>query len=143
MSKEDTPPASRNTIGWLSKTSGVGIQTIRYYEREGLLPEPDRSESSNYRLYDSSAVGRMQFIRRAKELGFTLEEIRALIAFEQEEHAPCDEVRARAEHRLDDVRQRIQDLRRIEVALSDLVTACRERGRAIPCPVIDALTASG
>lgn len=129
----------RRTIGWLARESGVSVETVRFYEREGLLPRAPRAESSNYRIFDEAAVGRMRFIRRAQELGFTLHETRELLGLESAAEVPCDEVRAQAEGKLRDIRAKIEDLQKIESVLSQLVRACRSTGEVGPCPIIGAL----
>ncbi len=130
----------RRTIGWLAHESDVSVETIRFYEREGLLPKAQRAESSNYRVFNEASVDRMRFIRRAQELGFTLPETRELLEFEKAEKAPCDEVRVQAERKLLDVRAKIGDLGNIEAALAQLVQACRRTGQVGPCPIIDSLS---
>ena len=143
-------------IGELAATADVGVETVRFYERRGLLEEPPRL-ASGYRMYDQEAVSRLQFIRRAKVLGFTLEEIRDLLALREDAASNRSEVRARARAKVDDVDQRIRDLLRIRAALDVLVAQCesaeneadgqgRGRGDQEPpgveldrCPILAAL----
>lgn len=128
-------------IGELSGRTGCNIETIRYYERVGLLPPPNRS-ASRYRLYDSSDVRRLTFVRRARELGFSLDEVRALLALSAaEQDEACNQVRALAASHLADVQAKIVDLRTMERVLADAVRRCDE-GRAAGCPLIDALSAA-
>jgi MerR family mercuric resistance operon transcriptional regulator len=127
-------------IGELSRRTDCNIETIRYYERIGMLPRPPRS-ASRYRLYDEPAVRRLAFIRRARELGFTLDEITALLALSAEPQADaCSEAREIAVHHLADIRARIADLRAMERLLADTVRRC-DLGDPSGCPLIDALSA--
>ena len=126
-------------IGELSKRTGCNIETIRYYERIALLPVPARS-AGHYRLYDTDAVQRLAFIRRARELGFTLEEIRTLLSLSVRGGAgACADVRALAESHLAEVRGKIADLRAMERVLGDAVRRCAAGGMP-GCPIIDALS---
>jgi MerR family mercuric resistance operon transcriptional regulator len=127
-------------IGELSRRAGCNIETIRYYERVGLLPRPSRS-ASRYRLYDGDDVNRLTFVRRARELGFTLDEVRALLALSVDQGKDtCAEVRQVAAAHLADVRTKIADLRAMERVLADAVRRC-DAGELSSCPVIDALSA--
>lgn len=125
-------------IGELSRRTGCNIETIRYYERIGLLPRPDRR--GRYRQYDHADVSSLAFIRRARDLGFTLDEIRALLRLAAGGRAACAEVRGVAAAHLADVRERIADLRAMERALAAAVRQC-ESGQQPVCPLIDALSA--
>src|SRR5437660_11848398 len=115
------------TIGQVARSAGVGIETVRFYERQGLLTEPARKESG-YRQYGEDVVARLRFIRRAKELGFSLKEIAELLALRVEPETTCAEVRTKAEAKIVDVEEKIQALRRIKKALVKLTTACSGRG---------------
>lgn len=126
------------TIGAVAKRAGVPIDTIRYYEREGLLPEPLR-RASGYRSYNETAVSRLRFIRRAKDLGFTLEEIRDLLALSADRHRGVKAVRQRAEQRLANIDARIAELTRIRQGLEQLIEACPGRGDPDQCPILRAL----
>lgn len=133
--------AGRIAIGRLSKHTGTNIETIRYYERVGLLPAPGRS-SGGYRLYGIDHVKRLSFIRRARALGFPIDEVRTLLRLADERKRPCAEVRVVAEAHLKDVRAKIADLRRMERALRATVARCAE-GRRTSCPLIQALYRNG
>lgn len=125
-------------IGEVAAGAAVNIQTLRYYERMGLLPKPARG-SSGYRSYDAHAVRRVRFIKRAQELGFTLAEIAELLAFRDEAVTSCDRVESRASTTVDRITEKIRDLERMRTALSHYVTACRTREPLAECPLLDAL----
>ena len=124
-------------IGGLSRRTACNIETIRYYERIGLIPEPPRR--GRYRRYGPDDVGRLGFIRRSRELGFTLAEVRALLALAAGGHASCEEARDLAASHLRDVRSKIADLRQMAKVLTDAVSAC-DAGSDTGCPLIDALS---
>jgi MerR family mercuric resistance operon transcriptional regulator len=126
-------------IGELSRRTGCNIETIRYYERIGLMPAPPRR--GRYRSYGADDVRRLRFARRSRELGFALEEVRALFALAAGGQASCDEARALAAAHLRDVKARIADLKRMERVLADAVRAC-EAGDNAGCPLIDSLYAA-
>lgn len=123
----------------LARMTGCNLETIRYYESIGVMPEPPRT-ATNYRAYDDSHVGRLRFIMRARELGFTLDEVRDLLALVDGGAQTCGEVQTIANTHLETVRAKMADLARIEQVLSSTVAQCT--GGDVPeCPVIDALTA--
>lgn len=126
------------TIGKLAAAAGVGRETIRYYERKGLLEEPPRSEAG-YRHYPLDAVDRLRFIRRAQELGFTLAEITELLGLRIDEVSACGAVEARARAKLSTVADKIDDLRRIGDALEGLVEKCEARQPTSDCPILEEL----
>ena len=128
----------RKTIGWLAKEAGVNVQTILYYERRGLLPAPSRS-ASGYRLFDDETVQRIRFIKRAQELGFSLKQIAALLALQEEKDASCAEVSSMAVGHLEDIEQKIRDLKRMQKALIPLVNDCPGKGSLKACPIMDSL----
>lgn len=125
-------------IGELSRLTGVNIETIRYYERIGMLPAPPRTEGGR-RVYDHHHARVLAFIRRGRELGFTLDEINALLALGGPERAPCGEVRGIATKHLDDIRAKIADLRKLERLLGQTIDRC-EGGTTPECPVLDILS---
>jgi MerR family transcriptional regulator, mercuric resistance operon regulatory protein len=125
-------------IGEASRRTGCNIETIRYYERIGLVPKPERT-ASRYRVYARDDVQRLIFIRRARELGFTLDEIRALLRLAAAVADPCAAVRDVAAGHLGDVRAKIADLKKMERTLAKAVRRC-ERGERAGCPVIDTLS---
>lgn len=126
-------------IGELSRRTGCNIETIRYYERIGLIPAPARR--GRYRSYAGEDVDRLGFVCRARELGFTLDEVRALLGLATGGHATCADVRDLAAAHLNDVRARIADLKRMERVLADAVRGC-DAGKDPGCPLINALYAS-
>jgi MerR family mercuric resistance operon transcriptional regulator len=126
------------TIGQVARQAGIGIETVRFYERQGLLEEPARKESG-YRQYQEDVVARLRFIKRAKELGFTLKEIGELLALRLDPQTTCAEVRGRAKAKIDDIEAKIRDLQRMRQALDKLVASCRGRGPITACPILDAL----
>ena len=131
-------PRETLTIGQLAKQSGVGVETLRYYERQKLIPEPPRRRSG-YRQYPPETVNRIRFIRRAKQLGFSLKEIDELLALRAESAGQCAEVLARAQGKIADITQRIDSLERMKRALERLAATCSERGTSGDCPILDAL----
>jgi MerR family transcriptional regulator, mercuric resistance operon regulatory protein len=127
------------TIGRLAATTGVNVETVRYYERIGLMPPPART-ANGHRVYEQPHVRRLAFIRRARELGFSIEQIRALLALAEPSRASCAEVREIAQTHLDEVRAKLSDLARLEDILAGTVFRCS--GEPNPtCPVLDMLTA--
>ena len=127
-------------IGELSRRTGCNIVTIRYYEQIALLPEPARN-AGRYRVYDAADIRRLAFIRRARELGFTLDEVRTLLSLSANDgQDTCANVREVAENHLADVRAKIADLRAMEHVLADAVRHCAA-GQVPGCPIIEALSA--
>ena len=126
------------TIGQVASRAGVGIDTVRFYEREGLLPKPART-ASGYRQFDKAIVVRLQFIQRAKDLGFTLGEIKELLALRVDPGTACDDVKARAETKIADIEEKIRSLQRIKKALVRLTRECCEHDRNSDCPILAAL----
>ena len=137
----DTPSAPLS-IGAVAKRAGVAIDTIRFYEREGLLPEPQR-RPSGYRSYDEGAVAQLRFIRRAKELGFTLEEVRELLVLSHDRRKGVRAVKQRAQQRLQTLESRIAELQRVRDGLAQLIAACPGHGRPEQCPILRALNDDG
>jgi MerR family mercuric resistance operon transcriptional regulator len=134
-------PSAGILIGELSRRTGCNIETIRYYERISLLRAPARS-AGHYRVYDTADVRRLAFIRRARKLGFTLDEVRALLALSANDRQDtCAQVRELAAGHLSEVRAKIADLRAMERVLADAVRRCTA-GELPGCPIIDALSAA-
>ena len=132
-------PPENLPIGELSKRSGVNIETIRYYERIKMLPAPPRTASGR-RVYGSEDARMLRFIRRARELGFSLDEIRALLRLRTPGRASCGDVRKIATHHLEDIRAKINDLTKLERLLAKTVALCRGN-KAPDCPVLEILDA--
>ena len=127
------------SIGQASRRTGCNIETIRYYERIGLMPKPRRT-SGRYRLFGADEIGRLTFIRRARQLGFTLDQVRALLDLAAPaSKTSCAKVRVVAADHLAEVRAKIADLRTMENALARTVRQCAS-GRHQGCPLIDALS---
>jgi MerR family mercuric resistance operon transcriptional regulator len=125
------------TRGRLAKETGTNIETVRYYEKIGLMPEPRRSEKG-YRLYGDAARKRLRFILRGRELGFSIEELRGLLSLVDGSDYTCGEVYEMTVAHLDSVRQKIDDLRCLEQTLAEMSAQC-EGGTVPECPVIDIL----
>jgi len=125
------------TRGQLARATGCNIETIRYYEKTGLLPDPPRTDAG-YRIYSAAHATRLRFILRARELGFTMEDIRGLLGLGDGAVPTCAEVKARTERHLADIRARIADLQRVEATLGETAAQCS--GEAVPgCPMLDTL----
>jgi MerR family mercuric resistance operon transcriptional regulator len=133
--------SGRVAIGRLAKHTGTNIETIRYYEKIGLLPAPGRS-SGGYRLYERDHFKRLNFVRRARALGFSIDEVRTLLRLADERKRPCAEARVVAEAHLADVRTKIADLKAMEGVLKDTIARCADGTRS-ECPLIDALYRDG
>ena len=125
-------------IGTLAKRADVAIDTVRYYERQGLLPAPVRL-ASGYRDYTDGDVARLRFIRRAKALGFTLGEIGELLALSARRDGDMAGMKSAAQQKLADVDAKLAELQRIRQGLTDLVASCPGHGALEHCPILDAL----
>lgn len=127
----------RLSIGEVARTTGCQVETIRYYERAGLLAPPVRTEGG-HRAYDVAAVKRLSFIRRMRELGFPLDDVRELLGLVDGGDYACADIYAMAHGRLAEVRRKIADLQRIEAVLLDMTARC-ERGETPDCPIVEEL----
>lgn len=125
-------------IGQLAERAGVNVETVRYYERRGLLPEPARSDAG-YRQYQPEAAQRLRFIKRAQSLGFTLHEIEELLALRVRHEGRCAAVGQRTCEKIALVQRKIRELRDIERSLTRLAAACKARKRTDDCPILHAL----
>ncbi len=123
------------TIGEVAKQAGVGVETIRFYEREGIIAEPPRRESG-YREYDDRVVTRIRFIRRAKELGFSLKEISDLMKLQVDPKANCSGVKKRAEAKLQEIENKIRDLKRMQKIFNEVAAACVAAKPISDCPIL-------
>ena len=127
------------TIGKLAEKANCKVETVHYYEKTGLMPEPPRTQGG-HRIYDLSHAKRLNYIRRSRELGFTIEQIKDLLKFIDEPNHFCGEVKAMAMLQARDVQQKINDLERLKTALNDMVGQCKGDSFSIEnCPIIDAL----
>ena len=126
------------TIGRIARLAEVGVETIRFYEREGLIDKPPRS-AAGYRQYPEDTVARLQFIKRAKSLGFSLREIKELLALRVDPQSTCDDVRRAAEAKIRDIDEKIRVLRRMRQALAKLAAECPGQAPVSQCPILDAL----
>ena len=124
-------------IGETARAAGVNVQTLRYYERRGLLPRPPRRESG-YREFPDDAVGVVRFIKRAQDLGFTLDEVEELLKLRNDRRRDRGRIRAIAERRVRQIDQKIAELQAMKKALGRLLHCCRE-GATLECPIIEAL----
>jgi len=131
-----SPDLERMTIGAFAAAAGVNVETVRYYQRQGLLNEPSKP-SGSIRRYGKADVDRVRFIKAAQRLGFSLDEIKGLLALDDGTH--CREARALGQQKLEDVREKIASLRRIESALAHLVKDCESTRDTVSCPLIAAL----
>lgn len=124
--------------GMVAAEAGVNVQTLRYYERRGILTEPRRTDSG-YREYNPDAVRLIRFIKRAQELGFTLDEIEELLHLRDSKQASCAEVKATAQAKLADVDEKIAALQAMRRALSTLVSSCARNAKNRSCPLLEAV----
>ena len=124
-------------IGDMSRKTGVNIETVRYYERIGIMPEPDRTEGGT-RQYNHEQLKRLHFVKRSRELGFNLEEIRALLNLVDRKDFTCGEVHSMTVDHLLTVKRKLADLRRLEKALTSMASECSQ-GEVPDCPIIDKL----
>jgi len=126
-------------VGQIAEEVGINVETIRYYEKLKLLPKPKRKES-RYRIYDETDLKRLLFIKRAKELGFTLKEIKELFGLKIDSDARCGDVKHLTEHKLKDVDNRISDLKKIRHVLVKLITQCvNEEVSSNECPILESI----
>jgi MerR family mercuric resistance operon transcriptional regulator len=138
MGKITTARSEGLSIGRLAERTGVHLETIRYYERLGVMPEPPRTEGG-HRVYSREHLRRLNFVRRSRELGFPLQDVRALLRLVDGGKYTCAQVRDLTDRQLMEVRRKIADLRRLERVLANMVAEC-EGGSVPDCPVVDALS---
>jgi len=129
---------SNYSIGQVAKQSGISIETIRYYEKEGLLEKPERTESG-YRQYNESVIERLSFIQQAKGLGFTLAEILELLSLEIKTGTTSKDIKQMAQSKLHTIEEKIKMLKRMQRTLKDLVTQCDGQGSIEQCPILNAI----
>ena len=129
----------RLTIGQLARQTGCKVETVHYYEKSGLMPDPPRT-TGGHRIYDLTHARRLKFIRRSRELGFAIAQIRTLLGFIDEPNHSCGDVKMVATAQAHEVQQKIDDLKRLKSALDTMVSQCKgENYPADDCPIIDAL----
>ena len=126
-------------IGDVARQSGVGVETVRFYEQKGLIAQPPRPMAGGYRDYPNEVVRRIRFIRSAQQLGFSLTEVFDLLELEAGDDAQCVDVRQRAEIKREEVLTKIDNLKRIRHALDDLIDACPGTGPARSCSILEAI----
>lgn len=129
------------TIGEAARQAGVGVETIRFYERRGLVEQPLKPQEHGFRVYSPEQIKRVKFIRRAQRIGFSLQEIRELLSLRADPEADCSEIRAQAAAKLEEVARKIEQLREIETALKALIAVCPGRGGLQACTILDTLAA--
>ena len=129
------------TIGRLARKAGVGVETIRFYERKGLIEQPRRPRDGGYRVYPEETAHRIRFIRQAQELGFSLREVQDLLSLRADPESDSADVRERAATKLAEVKRKITELERIRAALEDLIAACPGRGALRNCSIMETLRA--
>jgi len=126
------------TIGKVARLTGVGVETVRFYQRKGLVEEPPKKESG-YRQYPNDTVARIRFIRRTKELGFSLREIKELLSLRVNPQMTCEDIQTRAEGKIDEIEEKIRALQKMNEALVKLLATCEGRGPVSECPILDFL----
>jgi MerR family mercuric resistance operon transcriptional regulator len=126
------------TIGQVARLAGVGVETVRFYERSGLLKQPER-KASGYRKYGDDVIARLRFVAAAKDLGFSLKEIKELLDLRVGPDATCSDVRDKAQAKIAEVEEKISTLQRMKKSLVEITKACRGRGPVSACPILDAL----
>jgi MerR family transcriptional regulator, copper efflux regulator len=132
---------SSYTIGQLARHADVNVETVRYYERRGLIPEPPR-RASGYREYSQYDVARIQFIKRSQELGFSLKEIGELLSLRVAPQTTCADVKGQTERKIVDIEDKIQTLQRMKTALIQVAMVCTGAGPTSDCPILEFLDAT-
>ena len=130
------------TISQAAAKAGVGVETIRFYERKGLIEQPPKPLDTGFRVYPEETVQRVRFIRQAQEIGFSLREIEELLSLRADPSADCSDVRERAAAKLEEVDQKMEQLGRIRSALNELIAACPGRGALRSCSIMESLVAA-
>lgn len=125
-------------IGQVARRADIDKETVRYYEKRNLIPEPDRRRSG-YRIFTQRHIDQIRFIKRAQELGFTLSEIKELLKLRMDEDTTCSEIKSEAQEKYKDVQEKIEDLQRIKETLLELIDSCSGEGPKGDCPIFGAL----
>ena len=131
------------TIGKAARKAGVGVETIRFYERKGLIEQPPRPSMGGYRVYPAETIERIRFIRDGQVLGFSLREIDELLSLRADPSSDCGDVRARAQSKLGEVNDKIGQLERIRAGLEQVIAACPGKGALRACSIMEAIEGSG
>lgn len=126
------------SIGQLASAAGVTVETLRFYEKQGLLSEPQRTDSG-YRQYPPDSIKRVRFIQHAKQVGFTLNDIGELLALRQDQNTACADIKSRAIRKIEEVDQKIRELERIRDALQRMAQKCSGAGALSDCPILEEL----
>lgn len=129
---------SQLNIGQVAKQTGISVEAIRFYEKQGLIEVPLRS-ASGYRQYQAATVKRIRFIQRAKEVGFTLKDVNELLSLRREPGATCTDIKLQATQKIEEIDQKIHDLGQIRSALASMIMKCRGRGSLAECPILEEL----
>jgi len=127
------------TISKTAREAGVGVETIRFYERRGLIEQPLKPLGGGYRIYSNEVIKQIRFIRHAQELGFSLREIEELLTLRANPSSDCADVRERATEKLAEVERKIAQLKKMETALNKVITACPSQGALDGCSIIEAM----
>lgn len=130
------------TISKAARNAGVGVETIRFYERKGLIEQPLKPQDGGYRTYPIETVQRIKFVRQAQEIGFSLGEIEELLSLRADPSADCSDVRERAAAKLEEVNRKMEQLEQIRAALDKLIAACPGRGALRACSIMESLVAA-
>src|SRR5918996_2015888 len=127
------------TIGKAARAACVGVETIRFYGRRGLIAQPPKPDRAGYRVYPVDTLRRIQFIRQAQQIGFSLREIKELLSLRADPSADCSDVRERAAVKVEEVNRKIAELERIRAALEEVIAACPGQGALRACTILEAL----
>jgi MerR family mercuric resistance operon transcriptional regulator len=138
MTEEKNKDRGTYKIGEVARRANVNKETVRYYEKRGLIPKPDRRRSG-YRIFTQRHIEQIKFIKRAQELGFTLKKIKELLELRTDEGTTCSEIQSEAQKKYQDVVEKINDLKRIKSTLTDLIDSCSGSGPKGDCPILEAL----
>lgn len=127
------------TISKIAKEAGVGVETVRFYQRKGLVSQPPKPSTGGFRVYPVETVNRIRFILQAQELGFSLREIKELLSLRMDPATDCTDVRERAQVKLDEITRKIAQMKGIQAALEKLIADCPGQGALTVCSIIDAM----
>lgn len=130
------PMIEKLTIGKLAQAANVGVETIRFYERKGLIKQP--AKDGGFRYYSSDVINRIHFIKRSQELGFTLQESKELLELKIKNHSKCSDVLSKTEEKIEEINQKIQDLKKMKNTLKDLANCCHSEDMPLSeCPILE------